>query len=597
MVRHRVRTMPIGDEEDEKRQFLPRKDESDDDDIFLGLLWVVIATFLILLLLGIASRLEVDEMIEREAFDADTEMWFRIGNDTAINATLNNETLDRQNGDQALNDRIDNVLDVSLGKIRTINGVRSNSTTADMHLIVNGSGGLSIFNDDSSRSITLSDDGISDVLTAANSGLTATKDGMTNVVEVDSGAVLSVEGQEPNGVSKNIDVTGTGGITVTTMGAATNEVIIDGSTLETAVNNLNMENQQQSMRLDDQEDVDEDLQMQIDALELSGQMIAQALNGTVITFNMSLMELMSTVYMLKAQVAALEAAPEPEGVPIGTMIPYGGEIAPSGYLKCDGTKYPIANYSDLYSVIGDTYCLGISPCAMGEFAVPDMRGRAAIGMDNGSPNFGTTGQQSGSETVTLMTTQIPSHVHSTGSAGSHSHTEGSAGSHTHGMFAAGSHDHGGTSSSSVPHTHGTGSLSSGSTDQGTAESTSIQPNVIYDGNFADTYVTCLEQSNRETCNTAGPITSRSVMVVTVNNQNRGGDFQWNGGTGAATSTSHTHNVPSDGGHTHGIISSGSHTHTINSAGAHTHSISATGGGEAHPNVQPSLAVGLYAIKY
>ena len=581
-----------------------RKRRSDGSivGVFLSLLWIVAFAMLVFLVWNFIARYNLGVRVEEEAAAADAERALRIANDTAINETLATEMDDREAGDQALSDRLDSVLDISLGKIKSINGVHSNVTTMDILLNVEGPGGLSIVNDDAARAITLTDDGVSDVTTAPNSGLTATKDG-SNVVEIDSGAVLSVEGQEPHSTSKNIDMTGTGGITVTTMGAASNEVIVDGGVLETAVNNLNMENQQQSMRLDDQEDTDEDLQMQIDALRQAGEMIQAQLNGTTITFNMTLIELMSTVYMLKDQVAALQAElaeAEMDIVQVGTIIPYGGEMAPSGYLKCDGSVYPIANYSDLYSIIGDTYC--VAPCAMGEFAVPDMRGRTAVGMDGGSANFGTTGQQSGSETVTLTVNQLASHGHTMASAGSHTHggSTDNAGSHSHTTTSAGSHTHGGaTGSTSInSHTHSGGTFTSGSTAQGGAEATSVVSNVIYDGNFLDTYVTCFEQSNRETCNLGGPSTSQSVLVVTVNEDAVGSaNIQWNAGTGTTSGTGHTHSIGSSGSHTHTVNAAGVHNHVIGVDGAHTHPITSTGGDEAHPNVQPSLTVGLFAIKY
>ena len=41
--------------------------------------------------------------------------------------------------------------------------------------------------------------------------------------------------------------------------------------------------------------------------------------------------------------------------PIGTVLSYAGQTAPNGYLICNGASYAVADYPDLYAVIGNTY--------------------------------------------------------------------------------------------------------------------------------------------------------------------------------------------------------------------------------------------------
>ena len=41
--------------------------------------------------------------------------------------------------------------------------------------------------------------------------------------------------------------------------------------------------------------------------------------------------------------------------PIGTVICFAGINIPSDYMLCDGTKLLIAEYSDLFKVIGQTF--------------------------------------------------------------------------------------------------------------------------------------------------------------------------------------------------------------------------------------------------
>jgi len=43
------------------------------------------------------------------------------------------------------------------------------------------------------------------------------------------------------------------------------------------------------------------------------------------------------------------------GVPIGTILPYGGKSVPYGYLFCDGSEQEIAKYQDLYDIIGTSF--------------------------------------------------------------------------------------------------------------------------------------------------------------------------------------------------------------------------------------------------
>jgi microcystin-dependent protein len=65
------------------------------------------------------------------------------------------------------------------------------------------------------------------------------------------------------------------------------------------------------------------------------------------------------------------------GLPTGSLVPYAGTAAPSGFLWCDGTLYNIVDYTDLHGVIGTAFGSG-----SGTFGVPDLRGRAIIGLDN-----------------------------------------------------------------------------------------------------------------------------------------------------------------------------------------------------------------------
>lgn len=42
---------------------------------------------------------------------------------------------------------------------------------------------------------------------------------------------------------------------------------------------------------------------------------------------------------------------EADKVPVGTLLLYGGTVAPDGYLLCDGATYSIRQYPELFSVL------------------------------------------------------------------------------------------------------------------------------------------------------------------------------------------------------------------------------------------------------
>ena len=115
------------------------------------------------------------------------------------------------------------------------------------------------------------------------------------------------------------------------------------------------------------------------------------------------------------------------GFASGMMNMYGGASAPSGWLLCDGASYLRTTYPALYTAIGTTFGSADGT----HFNVPDMRGRLPIGTGTGTggglsgtglPTGGTAltarslGAWLGEETHTLITTEMPSHVHTVGTS-------------------------------------------------------------------------------------------------------------------------------------------------------------------------------------
>ena len=93
---------------------------------------------------------------------------------------------------------------------------------------------------------------------------------------------------------------------------------------------------------------------------------------------------------------------------LGTIRLVGFNFAPVDWALCQGQLLPISQYSALFSLIG-TYFGGDGQQT---FALPDLRGRAAIsqGQGPGLSNY-TQGQSGGVETVALNGGQAPAHTH------------------------------------------------------------------------------------------------------------------------------------------------------------------------------------------
>jgi len=100
----------------------------------------------------------------------------------------------------------------------------------------------------------------------------------------------------------------------------------------------------------------------------------------------------------------------PAGVPVGTILDYGGLAAPPGWLLCDGTTKKKADYAALFAVIGGNFAVGGE--AGDEFRLPMCCGRTRIG--KGTSDAGPTysvGQKVGEEEASLSEGQLPAHNH------------------------------------------------------------------------------------------------------------------------------------------------------------------------------------------
>lgn len=93
---------------------------------------------------------------------------------------------------------------------------------------------------------------------------------------------------------------------------------------------------------------------------------------------------------------------------VGEIRMFGFSRTPTGWFPCDGRLLSIADYQTLYTLLGTTF----GGDGNMTFGVPDLRGRVPLhwGTLPGGSTY-VLGQTAGTETVTLTTSQTPTHTH------------------------------------------------------------------------------------------------------------------------------------------------------------------------------------------
>ena len=83
-------------------------------------------------------------------------------------------------------------------------------------------------------------------------------------------------------------------------------------------------------------------------------------------------------------------------------------FAPKGWAFCDGQILPLSQNTALFSLLGTTY----GGDGKSNFALPNMQGNAPMHPGQGPGlSLHDLGETGGSETVTLLQSEIPSHTH------------------------------------------------------------------------------------------------------------------------------------------------------------------------------------------
>lgn len=88
---------------------------------------------------------------------------------------------------------------------------------------------------------------------------------------------------------------------------------------------------------------------------------------------------------------------------IGEIRVFAGNFAPVGWLLCQGQLLSISDYDVLFNLIGTTY----GGDGQSTFALPNLASRVPYHQGSGY----TLGQMAGTESVTLISQQMPVHSH------------------------------------------------------------------------------------------------------------------------------------------------------------------------------------------
>lgn len=124
------------------------------------------------------------------------------------------------------------------------------------------------------------------------------------------------------------------------------------------------------------------------------------------------------------QATSIVANADPNPMPAGSIMAWGGSTAPTNWMICDGSAISRSTYASLFAAIGTTYGSGDGSTT---FNIPDIKGRVVVGFDSLQSEFNFLGETGGAKTHTLTIAEMPSHTHI---QNAHNHTQDP---HTHSL--------------------------------------------------------------------------------------------------------------------------------------------------------------------
>lgn len=159
----------------------------------------------------------------------------------------------------------------------------------------------------------------------------------------------------------------------------------------------------------------------------------------------------------------------------GTIKLWSAAAAPSGYLLCDGSAVSRTTYAALFAVCGTTFGSGDGSST---FNLPDLRGRAPIGVGTGDASDATAhtlGEKEGTERHAMIEAEMPSHTHAVTDPG-HEHDPGGGSFLTSGAGSLEMLGGGGTADESATTSTETTGITLGTTGSGLAHP-NMQPSL------------------------------------------------------------------------------------------------------------------------
>jgi len=98
---------------------------------------------------------------------------------------------------------------------------------------------------------------------------------------------------------------------------------------------------------------------------------------------------------------------------LGEIRIFAGNFAPRGWAMCNGQILPISQNTALFSLIGTFY----GGNGTSNFALPNFQGNVPVGQGQG-PGLSPyeIGELGGQTSVTLITSQLPAHIHPIGAS-------------------------------------------------------------------------------------------------------------------------------------------------------------------------------------
>lgn len=247
--------------------------------------------------------------------------------------------------------------------------------------------------------------------------------------------------------------------------------------------------------------------------------------------------------------------------PVGSITMYGGGVAPTGWLLCNGAAVSRTEFANLFNAIGASFGAGDGTTT---FNVPNFQAQFPVGVSGTAPY--TMGGTGGAASVALAVGDLPPHNHpaSASSSSSSSTSIGASGGHAHSASGSsdsqGGHGHGGSTSAPGNHSH----------------------SVTHHGNATNVGS---EGHNHTRAFGTGLAARHNLSTSTASE-------------GTTANGDHTHSITADAvaGHTHGIsvgigsVADHGHSASTSTSTSTSVSIGNTGSGAAHENRPPFLAV-------